>query len=102
MTEGRFRLAFENAPIGMAVVDFDYRFRRVNAALCKALDYTEAELLQQRFVDITHADDIARDIALAEQLFRGRDSHLPDRKTFCTKKRHSRMARRNRDPDPIG
>lgn len=71
MTEGRFRLAFENAPIGMAVVDFDYRLRRVNAALCKALDYTEAELLQQRFVDITHADDIARDMALAEQLFRG-------------------------------
>lgn len=67
----RFRQAFENAPIGMAVVDFEYRLRRVNSALCRALDYPAAELLDQRFVDITHADDIKRDVELANQLFRG-------------------------------
>ena len=57
-TEARFRQAFDNAPIGMAVIDFNFRFRRVNAALCRALDYTPAELLQQRLADITHADDL--------------------------------------------
>jgi PAS domain S-box-containing protein len=70
-TDDRFRQAFEDAPIGMAIVDFEYRLRRVNSALCRALDYPAAELLDQRFVDITHADDIRRDVELANQLFRG-------------------------------
>jgi PAS domain S-box-containing protein len=68
---GRFRLAFEKAPIGMAVVSFDYRLLRVNAALCEALGYTAAELLKLRFVDLTHPDDVKKDVALADQLFSG-------------------------------
>ena len=68
--QGRFHLAFENAPIGMAVVDFDFRLRRVNKALCNSLGYTVAELLEQRFIDISYADDLRRDVNLAEQLFR--------------------------------
>ena len=72
MTEaGGFRQAFDNAPIGMAVIDFDFRFRRVNAALCRALGYSPAELLQQRLADITHADDIQRGATLTERLLRG-------------------------------
>ena len=70
MTEGRFRLAFENAPIGMAVVDLDQRLRRVNTALCEALGYTTAELIDRRFAELTHADDIKKDLALAERLLK--------------------------------
>jgi PAS domain S-box-containing protein len=69
--EGRFRQAFDNAPIGMAVIDFNCRFRRVNAALCRALDYSPAELLQHRLADITHADDVGRGVTLTQQLLRG-------------------------------
>ena len=69
--EGRFRQAFDNAPIGMAVIDFNFRFRRVNAAFCRALDYSAAELLQHRLADITHADDINRGTMLTDQLLRG-------------------------------
>ena len=71
MTEGRFRLAFEKAPIGMAVIDFDYSMRRVNEALCRALGYTAHELLNRKFIEITHADDVGRDRNLADKLFRG-------------------------------
>ena len=71
MTEGRFRLAFENAPIGMAVVDFDFKLRRVNAALCDALGYTANELLERKLADITHADDVGRTANLVDKLFRG-------------------------------
>ena len=71
MPEGKFRQAFDNAPIGMAVIDFNFRFRRVNAALCRALDYSAAELLEQRLADITHADDVSRGLALTNQLLRG-------------------------------
>lgn len=55
----------------MAIIDFNFRFRRVNAALCRALDYTAAELLQQRLADVTHADDVKRGVALTNQLLRG-------------------------------
>ena len=71
MTEGRFRLAFEKAPIGMAVVDFDYSMRRVNEALCKALGYAAHELLDRKFIELTHADDIVRD-CFAQKLERRR------------------------------
>jgi PAS domain S-box-containing protein len=71
VNEGGFRQAFDNAPIGMAVIDFNFRFRRVNAALCRALEYTAAELLQQRLADITHADDLKRGHELTDQLLRG-------------------------------
>lgn len=85
MTEGRFRLAFENAPIGMAVVDFDYSFRRVNSALCAALGYAANELLERKFVDITHADDIVRDTNLADKLFRGEIPSYRIEKRFVKK-----------------
>jgi PAS domain S-box-containing protein len=70
-SEGRFRLAFDNAPIGMAIVGMNYRLRRVNPALSEALGYSQRELLERTFVDITHPDDQKKDKALATQLFRG-------------------------------
>lgn len=84
-TEERFHQAFEDAPIGMAIVDFEYRLRRVNSALCRALDYPAAELLDQRFADITHADDIKRDVELANQLFRGEIPSYRIEKRFVKK-----------------
>jgi PAS domain S-box-containing protein len=71
LIEERARLAFDNAPIGMALVGLDYRLHKVNRALCEALGYSERELLNFTFVDITHPDDVASDLALADQLFRG-------------------------------
>lgn len=85
VTEGRFRLAFENSPIGMAIVDFDYRMRRVNSSLCAALGYDAAELTKRKFVEITHPDDIQRDIVLAERLFRGEIPSYRLEKRFVTK-----------------
>ena len=64
MPEGKFRQAFDNAPIGMAVIDFNFRFRRVNAALCRALDYSPAELLQQRLAEILGMDSFQADIGI--------------------------------------
>src|SRR5713226_9351598 len=40
-SERSFRQIFEEAPIGMAIVDLDYRFVRVNAAMCEMVGYSE-------------------------------------------------------------
>jgi PAS domain S-box-containing protein len=73
--EDRLLLAIEQAPIGMALVDVDGRFLQVNRALCEIVDYSAEELLQKRFQDITHPDDIARDQEQADRLARGEMSN---------------------------
>ena len=50
----RFRLEFENAPIGKAIVELDGTFRSVNPALCRITGYDPETLLSLRFQDITH------------------------------------------------
>jgi PAS domain S-box-containing protein len=85
VTEGRFQLAFEHSPMGMAIVDFDYRMRRVNKALCLALGYEEEELQKRKFIDLTHPDDVQRDQKLADQLFRGEIPSYRLEKRFITK-----------------
>jgi PAS domain S-box-containing protein len=69
-SEERFRRVFEEGPLGLALVGKDYRFEKVNNALCKMTGYDEAELVQMSFVDITHKDDVRTDVDLAEQLFK--------------------------------
>jgi two-component system sensor histidine kinase/response regulator len=60
-SEERFRRTFDEGPIGAALSGPDFRFTRVNAALCRMLGYTEAELRRLSFADITHPDHLAQD-----------------------------------------
>ncbi|MGH3144775.1 MAG: PAS domain S-box protein, partial [Rubrobacter sp.] len=53
----RFRSAFDNAPIGVAVVGLDGRFLQVNRSLCEILGYSQVHLLATTFQEITHPDD---------------------------------------------
>lgn len=57
----RFRLAFENGPIGKALVAPDGRWLRVNRALCDILGHSEEELLSRNLRDLTHPDDLPGD-----------------------------------------
>ena len=43
-SEERFRRVFEEGPLGLALVGKDYRFVKVNSALCQMVGYSEAEL----------------------------------------------------------
>ncbi|MDX6202293.1 MAG: diguanylate cyclase [Frankiales bacterium] len=70
-TELRWRLTFDAAPIGMALVGLDGSFLRVNSALCEIVGYSEPDLLGCTFQDITHADDLDADLTLLGELFRG-------------------------------
>ncbi len=56
-SEQSFRRIFNEAPIGMAIVDFDCRFVKVNAAMCKMVGYSERELTQLQTLDITLPED---------------------------------------------
>jgi diguanylate cyclase (GGDEF)-like protein/PAS domain S-box-containing protein len=51
-----FELVFDQAPVGMGLLDQDGRWVLVNHALCEITGYTSTELIGKRFKDITHAD----------------------------------------------
>jgi PAS domain S-box-containing protein len=70
-SEERFRRVFEEGPLGLGLIGRDYRFIRVNSALCQMVGYPPDELVQKTFADITHPDDVHNDVELAERLFEG-------------------------------
>ncbi|MDP1848122.1 MAG: anti-sigma factor antagonist [Solirubrobacteraceae bacterium] len=58
-SEERFRVTFEQAPIGVSLIDLDGRFLQVNDAYCRTVGRSREELLELGPVAITHPDDIA-------------------------------------------
>ncbi|MBW4546687.1 MAG: PAS domain S-box protein [Symplocastrum torsivum CPER-KK1] len=70
-SEERFRTFFEEAPIGISVVDLSGRFLTVNKTYCEMLGYSAPELHQLTFAAITHPNDVQTDVVYAEQLFKG-------------------------------
>ena len=70
-SEDRFRGTFENGAVGIAHVDGQGRFLRVNETLCAIVGYSREELLEKSFQDLTHPDDQAASLALFAPLVRG-------------------------------
>ncbi|MGZ6646160.1 MAG: PAS domain S-box protein [Solirubrobacteraceae bacterium] len=70
--EDRFRSAFDNAPIGMALVSPDGRFIKVNRALCDLTGYSETDLLIRTFQAITHPNDLDADLAHVQDVLADR------------------------------
>ncbi|MBP2019457.1 diguanylate cyclase (GGDEF)-like protein/PAS domain S-box-containing protein [Symbiobacterium terraclitae] len=65
-SEARFRSAFHNAPIGVALLSADRRWLQVNRALTAMLGYTENELVGRPVDDFVHPEDrIGTDCPLA-------------------------------------
>jgi PAS domain-containing protein len=57
-----FRAMFDISSVGKVEVEPESaRFMRANAAMCKFVGYSEAELLGRTVFDITHPDDRDRD-----------------------------------------
>jgi diguanylate cyclase (GGDEF)-like protein/PAS domain S-box-containing protein len=71
LSHENFEQVFERAPIGMGLLDLDGRWTLVNRALCEITGYTTEELIDQRFADITHPDDVHNDVTQQAQLLAG-------------------------------
>jgi PAS domain S-box-containing protein len=66
-----FQSAFEFAAIGMALVSPEGKWLRVNRSVCNITGYTEAELLQRTFQDITYPDDLELDLENVRKMLAG-------------------------------
>ncbi|MBP1129779.1 MULTISPECIES: diguanylate cyclase domain-containing protein [Serratia] len=67
-TEALFEQTFSQAAVGMALISLEGYWLRVNPRICEMLQYSERELLERTFQDITHRDDLNTDLGLLKQL----------------------------------
>src|ERR1700676_5347724 len=81
-TDSLFQNAFEFAAIGMALVSPEGKWLRVNRAICEITGYSETELLERTFQDITHPDDLDLDLANVRKMLAG------EIKTYQMEKRY--------------
>ena len=70
-SEEAFRLTFMHAAVGMAHVGLKGEWLRVNPAMCRMLGYSEMDLRARDFQSITHPDDLAAGLELAQQMLLG-------------------------------
>ncbi|HEY5758674.1 MAG TPA: ATP-binding protein [Steroidobacter sp.] len=67
-SEALFREAYENAPIGIALVSPEGEWLRVNQSLCDMLGYPADELTRTTFQAITHPEDLESDLLLLRRM----------------------------------
>ncbi|HKI53120.1 MAG TPA: PAS domain S-box protein, partial [Anaerolineales bacterium] len=83
-----FSIAFEYAPIGIALVAPDGHWIRANHALLKLIGYTEEELLGKTFQDITHPDDLEKGLNYVNQMLTGKIGSYQMEKRYFHKSGH--------------
>ncbi len=88
-SEERFRQSFNYAAIGKALASLEGRWLQVNSALCEIVGYSEAELLQLTFQDITHPDDLEADLNNVQQLLAGEIQAYEMEKRYLHQQGHS-------------
>jgi PAS domain S-box-containing protein len=88
-SEEQFRVAFDAAPIGMAIIDTDGRYQRVNPALCKLFGYTESELKGRSFLEITHPSYRKPAATNVAQLRAGEIDRVETEKRYVAKDGHT-------------
>ena len=69
--EDLFSSSFEHAPIGMALVSNEGKWIKVNQSLCNILGYSNAELTEKTFQEVTHPDDLNEDLTFLKQMIKG-------------------------------
>ena len=84
-SEEQFRLTFEMAPIGMAISTLKGKFQRVNQALCDALGYTQEELLELSFPEISYPEDWEIHRNLQQELIKGKETDFQIEKRYIAK-----------------
>jgi PAS domain S-box-containing protein len=82
-SEARFRHAFHDAPIGMALIGLDDRWLQVNPMLCDMLGYSETELLTMTASTLVHPDDLSKLNHNIQQLSQSDDRNAQVELRYC-------------------
>ncbi|MBL7972040.1 MAG: PAS domain S-box protein [Prolixibacteraceae bacterium] len=86
-SQERFSSAFEFAAIGMALVSLDGTWIKVNQSVCRLFGYSEEELVQMKFQDITYPEDLDKDLLNVQKMLRGEIQNYRIEKRYFHKNR---------------
>lgn len=84
-SEERFRLAFDNANIGMCLVDLKGNFTKVNQKLCEILGYSKEELEGLNTSTITYEGDRSTGPEFIKNAVEGKSSNIVFEKRYIHK-----------------
>jgi PAS domain S-box-containing protein len=87
-SEERFRLAFENADIGVCLVDLEGNLTRVNNKMCEIFGYTKEELERMTVNDIAYPEDVNLSPEFIQKTLRGEIDRGMFEKRYFHKKGH--------------
>ncbi len=107
--EGRYEIAFQNAALGVIILDTDSNILLVNKEFIRITGYTQQELYRISFRDITHLDDVVPNMELFNAMLNGETSFYAMEKRYIHKDGHivwvklsSALVKNNDDtPDSI-
>ena len=85
-SESKFRNAFDSAGIGMCLVSLEGKFLKLNKSVLDIWGYKESELLSMTFQQITHPDDLEKDLALLNKTIEGKINSYSIVKRYYNKK----------------
>ena len=84
-SEERFHATFEQAAVGMAHIDADGRFIRLNQKYCDILGYTQEEIAGKTFLSLTHPDDARESVENFNKLIGGKVNSYSFKKRYIRK-----------------
>ena len=83
--EALYQATFENAAVGIAHVKLDGTFLNVNTKFCEIAGYSKEEMIALTFQEITHPEDLEKDVNLANQVANGEIQNYAMEKRYIRK-----------------
>lgn len=80
-----FEKVFRNTYNGIAIIDFEGRFLKLNDSICELLGYSKDELLQMSFMDLTFREDLKKSNKLFKKLVKGEVQEIQIEKRYFHK-----------------
>ncbi len=83
-SEARFRNAFHNSPISMAIVSLQGKIIQANETLCRTFGYSQKEIQQMLFENLVHPDERHLSNEKLQAIVDGKaTAHEVERKLIC-------------------
>ncbi len=84
-SEELYRTTFENAPVGVALLDLQGHWLQANRSLCAITGYSRDEMRGLTYQQLTHPDDLAVEMNTTSELISGRIESREREKRYVRK-----------------
>jgi PAS domain S-box-containing protein len=85
LTDATMKIAFDQSPIGMALVSTEGKLLEANNEFCHILGYTAEEIAKVTMLDISHPGDMQKDMELVMQVLKGEIDNYKIEKRYYRK-----------------